>query len=87
MTGVQTCALPISLLGVFLLGVLTKRASEHGAMAGMLVGFLLNIYLWLFTHVPFTWYVVLGSCATMVVGYTVSRLLPSTSVNPLEATR
>src|SRR5271169_3153260 len=64
-----------SLLGVFLLGVLTKRTSERGAMVGMLFGFLLNMYLWLFTRVPFTWYVAMGSCATMIVGYVVSRLL------------
>jgi SSS family solute:Na+ symporter len=70
-----------SLLGVFLLGVLTKRTSERGAMAGMLAGFLLNLYLWLFTRVPFTWYVVLGSGATMVVGYAVSLLLPSAPVD------
>jgi SSS family solute:Na+ symporter len=65
-----------SLLGVFLLGVLTKRASEGGAMAGMLFGFLLNLYLWLFTRVPFTWYVTLGSIATFVVGYGISLVLP-----------
>jgi SSS family transporter len=66
-----------SLLGVFLLGVLTKRASEHGAMVGMLVGFLLNVSLWVFTRVPFTWYVTLGSFATFVVGYGMSLLLPA----------
>jgi SSS family transporter len=64
-----------SLLGVFLLGVLTKRASERGAMAGMLFGFLLNLYLWLFTHVPFTWYVTLGGIATFIVGYSMSVVL------------
>jgi solute:Na+ symporter, SSS family len=69
-----------SLLGVFLLGVLTKSASERGAMAGMLFGFLLNLYLWLFTRVPFTWYVVLGSIATMIVGYAASWLLPADQV-------
>jgi solute:Na+ symporter, SSS family len=65
-----------SLLGVFLLGVLTKRASEQGAMVGMLIGFLLNVCLWMFTRVPFTWYVALGSIATFVVGLGTSLLLP-----------
>ncbi len=64
-----------SLLGVFLLGVLTRRASESGAMVGMLCGFLLNIYLWQCTRVPFTWYVVLGSITTFVIGYGASLFL------------
>ncbi len=64
------------LLGVFLLGVLTERASEEGAMTGMLFGFVLNLYLWLFTSVPFTWYVALGSIATFVVGLGASTMLP-----------
>ncbi len=63
------------LLGVFLLGVLTKRASERGAMVGMACGFLLNLYLWLFTRVPFTWYVVLGSITTFLIGYSASWIL------------
>lgn len=65
-----------ALLGVFLLGVLTRRTSEQGAMAGMVLGFVLNLYLWLWTSVPFTWYVALGSAATFIFGYTVSRLAP-----------
>jgi solute:Na+ symporter, SSS family len=65
-----------SLLGVFLLGVLTKTASERGAMIGMLFGFLLNLYLWRFTRVPFTWYVALGSIVTFVVGLGTSVVLP-----------
>ena len=64
-----------SLLGVFLLGVLTRKASERGAMAGMLCGFVLNLYLWKFTKVPFTWYVALGSAATFLIGYTASLLM------------
>jgi SSS family solute:Na+ symporter len=64
-----------ALLGVFLLGVLTRRANEAGAMAGMLIGFVFNLYLWQFTHVPFTWYVALGSLVTFAVGYTASGLL------------
>jgi SSS family transporter len=68
-----------SLLGVFLLGVLTKRASESGAMLGMILGFALNLYLWLFTSIAFTWYVVIGSTATFIVGYGASWLMPRTA--------
>ncbi len=35
-----------ALLGVFLLGVLTRRANESGAMIGMAVGFVANLYIW-----------------------------------------
>ena len=35
-----------ALLGVFLLGVLTRRANQNGAMLGMLCGFATGIYLW-----------------------------------------
>ncbi len=35
-----------ALLGVFLLGVLTKRANERGAMVGFFCGFAFNLYLW-----------------------------------------
>jgi solute:Na+ symporter, SSS family len=63
-----------ALLGVFLLGVLTKRASESGAMVGMVCGFALNMYLWLGTKVPWTWYVMIGSGVTVAVGYGASVL-------------
>jgi Na+/proline symporter len=63
-----------SLLGVFLLGTLTRRASERGAMIGMICGFIFNLYLWQFTKVAFTWYVVFGSIVTFLVGYSASSL-------------
>jgi Na+/proline symporter len=62
------------LLGVFLLGVLTRTTTQWGATAGMLTGFATNIYLWQFTRVPFTWYVVIGSIVTFAVGYCSSAL-------------
>lgn len=65
------------LLGVFMLGVLTKRATERGAIVGLIVGLALDLYLWLGTHVSFTWYVVIGSIATFVVGYGASLMLPA----------
>jgi SSS family transporter len=63
------------LLGVFLLGVLTKRTNERGAIVGMVCGLALNLSLWFFTQVSFTWYVVLGSLTTFAVGYAASLFI------------
>jgi SSS family transporter len=64
-----------ALLGVFLLGVLTRRANQRGAMFGMLFGFLTELYLWRWTHVPWTWWVMVGTIVTFVLGYAASLLL------------
>lgn len=78
-----------SLLGVFLLGTLTQRATESGAVGGMLVGLIANLTLWLQPHaielsvgavhltlpkVAWTWYVLIGSLLTFAVGYLFSLL-------------
>jgi SSS family transporter len=62
-----------ALLGVFLLGVLTKRANQTGAIVGMLCGFIAELYIWLDTRVPWTWYVAIGTVVTFGVGYAASR--------------
>jgi SSS family solute:Na+ symporter len=64
-----------ALLGVFLLGVLTRRANQRGAMVGMVFGFGVELYLWKWTAVPWTWWVMIGTCVTFGVGYGVSYLL------------
>jgi len=61
-----------ALLGVFLLGVLTRRANQRGTMVGMLCGFLVELYVWLGTQVPWTWYVAIGTVVTFTVGYVAS---------------
>ena len=61
-----------ALLGVFLLGVLTRRANQIGAMAGMALGFTVELYLWLGTTVPWTWWVMIGTTVTFAVGWIVS---------------
>ncbi len=68
-----------ALLGVFLLGVLTRRAIELGAAIGMICGFAIEIYLWKFTAVPWTWWVAIGTFTTFSVGYGLSVLLPHKS--------
>ena len=61
-----------ALLGVFLLGVLTRRANQRGAMLGMLCGFAAEVYVWLGTRIPWTWYVLIGTVVTFGVGYAAS---------------
>jgi solute:Na+ symporter, SSS family len=68
-----------ALLGVFLLGVLTRRASQRGAMAGMACGFAAELYLWLATRVPWTWWVMIGSTVTFAVGLAASAILEEIS--------
>jgi len=63
-----------ALLGVFLLGVLTRRANQTGAIVGMLCGFVTELYLWLDTLVPWTWYVAIGTVITFGVGYGASMM-------------
>jgi Na+/proline symporter len=58
-----------ALLGAFLLGVLTKRANQNGALVGMICGFAVELYLWRGTSVPWTWWVAIGSTVTYVIGY------------------
>jgi len=61
-----------ALLGAFLLGVLTRRANQQGAMVGMACGFVLELYLWLGTQLPWTWWVMLGTAVTFATGYVAS---------------
>ena len=63
-----------ALLGVFLLGVLTKRANQRGAMVGMICGLAMELYLWGWSQVAFTWWVAIGTCVTFAVGYAASSL-------------
>jgi solute:Na+ symporter, SSS family len=65
-----------ALLGVFLLGVLTRKANQRGAMVGMMFGFSTELYLWS-TRVPWTWWVMIGTIVTFTVGYMASRVFPN----------
>ena len=87
------------LLGLFLLGMLTRRANGHGAFAGAIVGTLVvlmvtkndfglpRLYAWLgFEPVPFIWSTAIGLAVTLVVGYGVSLLGPRVPPERLEHT-
>jgi len=63
-----------SLLGVFLLGLLTKRVQERAAMIGMLAGLAVMLYVRFQTSIAFTWWVLIGSSTTFLVGLFASAI-------------
>jgi SSS family transporter len=66
-----------ALLGVFLLGLLTKRVRETDAMMGMASGLAAMLYVRFATSIAFTWYVLIGSAVTFFVGLAVSEFATS----------
>ncbi len=64
------------LLGVFLLGVLTKRVGENAAIAGVIAGLAVILYVKLATYIAFTWWVPIGACSTFLAGCAASFIWP-----------
>ena len=86
-----------ALLGVFLLGTLTRYATQTGAILGMIAGFSLNILLWLhpdpitlgpitIPHVAWIWYVFIGAVATFAIGTIASLIFRTKSQAKILAT-
>jgi SSS family solute:Na+ symporter len=72
--GLTVVSLPFgSLLGLFLLGTFNRKATSTGALAGMFVGLATILCVWKYTAVAFTWYFLIGSAITFLVGSAVSR--------------
>jgi SSS family solute:Na+ symporter len=57
-----------ALLGVFLLGTWNRRATENGALVGFVAGIVSLLAIKLFTPLAWTWYVLVGTVITFVVG-------------------
>lgn len=68
-----------SLLGVFLLGLLTRRVGESAAMIAMATGLVLMLYVRFLTPIAWTWYVLIGSTATFATGLAASFLIRENS--------
>jgi solute:Na+ symporter, SSS family len=81
-TGLTVSSFPFgSLLGLFLLGTLNRRANAFGAIVGMIVGLLVVLSVFFFTSVAYTWYVPIGSLTTLLIGSVASHIaLPQESV-------
>jgi SSS family transporter len=60
------------LLGVFLLGVLTRKPRERAAMAGVAAGLAAILYVVFATSIAFTWYVPIGAIVTFLAALAAS---------------
>lgn len=67
------------ILGVFLLGSLTKRVGRVGALVGIVVGIAVMIFVWLQLQVSWQWYVLIGSLVTFSVGVITSLVFEKKS--------
>jgi Na+/proline symporter len=84
-TGLTVAALPLgSLLGLFLLGTIDRRANASGALAGMIAGLATILCVLRFSTIAFTWYVLIGSVTTFLVGAAFSRLAKGTAARAPE---
>lgn len=61
------------ILGLFLLGTLTTRVRERGALAGVAVGTIVMLAVKLGTAVSWQWYVLIGAAVTTTFGVLASR--------------
>lgn len=64
-----------ALVGLFLLGMLNKRAGSKGALAGFILGFLAVLAAASWTNVSYMWYSAIGGTITFLTGSIVSPLL------------
>jgi solute:Na+ symporter, SSS family len=75
--GLTVASLPFgSLLGLFLLGTFDSRSNARGSLLGMFAGLASVLFVFRFTAVAFTWFVLIGACITFVAGAAASRLWP-----------
>lgn len=65
------------LVGLFLLGILTKRATARGALIGWIAGLLVTLWVCFGTNVSFLWYAMIGCLTAMGVGLFASMFEPA----------
>jgi Na+/proline symporter len=65
-----------SILGVFLLAVLTPRAAARGAFYGLMIGMAAVFAVSRYTAIHFLWYNVVGAVTVFVVGLVITAFSP-----------
>jgi solute:Na+ symporter, SSS family len=66
-----------SLLGVFILAILTRRATAAGAFWGLIAGMAVVLTVAFTTPIAFLWHNLIGAVVVVIVGLGISALSPS----------
>jgi Na+/proline symporter len=66
-----------SLLGVFILAILTRRATANGAFFGLIAGMIVVLIVAFTTPIAFLWHNLIGAAVVVAVGMTISVLAPA----------
>jgi SSS family transporter len=72
------------ILGVFLLGILTKRVGQSAALLGLLAGIAAVTYAKFGTLLAWPWYALVGSSTVFLTGLAASLVLPVSKPAPVE---
>jgi Na+/proline symporter len=72
-------------LGLFLLGTLTRRVDERSALLGLVAGVIVVSLVAFCTAVAGLWYALIGSSTVVAVGLFASLVLPAPSSQPAKS--
>lgn len=65
-----------SMLGIFLLGIWTRRTSQGAALAGMISGLVAMSVVWKSAAIAWTWYTLVGTMVTFAAALLWQKFLP-----------
>jgi Na+/proline symporter len=68
-----------SILGVFILAILTRRATASGAFWGLIAGMIVVLTVAFTTGIEFLWHNLIGAVVVVVVGLVISLARPAAS--------
>ena len=74
-----------SILGVFILAILTKRATSAGAFWGLIAGMVVVFVVAETTPIEFLWHNLIGAVVVVIVGMAISLAAPSAAHNSSQA--
>ncbi len=74
-----------AMLGIFLLGVLTKRVGASHALFGALLGLATLLCVMKFTPIAWTWYVAIGTTVTFASGWAASWIPAGQAQEPAKS--